>query len=128
MRHLILFVSAWINCCVFIQAQGNLSDALPRTHALIVGISEYKHLGNLSFADDDALAFQAYVEENLQSKKDTNNIVVLINEEALSSNIYMALENLISQTKKDDKVYIYFSGHGDSENATLFKSGFFVNP
>ena len=50
----------------------------------------------------------------------------MLNEEAISPNIYAALENLIAKAKEKDKVYIYFSGHGDSENSTIFKSGFLL--
>jgi tetratricopeptide (TPR) repeat protein/uncharacterized caspase-like protein len=109
------------------QTSGNLfSEKKESIHALIIGISKYMNINSLEFADDDALAFKDYLIQTMKVKSDTNNITVLLNEAAISPNIYAALENLLEQAKEKDKVYIYFSGHGDSENSTLFKSGFLL--
>jgi tetratricopeptide (TPR) repeat protein len=109
------------------QATGNaFSEKNEHMHALIIGISKYMNINSLEYADDDALAFKDYLMQSMKVKSDSNNITLLLNEAAISPNIYGALENLISQAKENDKVYIYFSGHGDSENSTLFKSGFLL--
>jgi tetratricopeptide (TPR) repeat protein len=112
---------------IYAQTSGNLfSEKKESVHALIIGISKYMNINSLEFADDDALAFKDYLIQTMKVKSDTNNITVLLNEAAISPNIYAALENLLEQAKEKDKVYIYFSGHGDSENSTLFKSGFLL--
>ncbi|MEZ5007982.1 MAG: caspase family protein [Chitinophagales bacterium] len=98
----------------------------PHTHALIIGISDYRNIDDLEFADDDALAFREYLLNTMPGKSDSSNIKMLLNEAAISSSIYAALENLVTFAKEGDRVYIYFSGHGDSENATIFKSGFLL--
>lgn len=108
------------------QASNGFAGKSEHMHALIIGISDYKNLNDLEFADDDALAFKEYLLQSMKVKSDSNNIQLLLNEEAISPNIYSALENLIAQAQEKDKVYIYFSGHGDSENSTLFKSGFLL--
>ncbi len=114
-------------CFLNAQVSGNaFSDKKENIHALIIGISKYMNINSLEFADDDALAFKDYLMQSMKVKSDSNNITLLLNEAAISPNIYAALENLISQVKERDKVYIYFSGHGDSENSTLFKSGFLL--
>jgi len=102
------------------------SSIRPRTHALIIGISDYGSLNDLQFADRDAMIFRQYLTRTIESKADTNNIVTLLNDEAISPMIYKSLENLVALASEGDKVYIYFSGHGDSENTTIFQSGFLL--
>jgi hypothetical protein len=95
---------------IYAQTSGNLfSEKKESVHALIIGISKYMNINSLEFADDDALAFKDYLIQTMKVKSDTNNITVLLNEAAISPNIYAALENLLEQAKEKDKVYIYFS-------------------
>ncbi len=126
----LLYISLCLSISYFIafaqDGSFGFSNVQPHTHALIIGIADYRNISDLEFADDDALAFRQYLTKTVLCKQDTNNIRVFLNEEAISSNIYAALENLVSFAKEGDRVYIYFSGHGDSENATIFKSGFLL--
>ncbi|MCP4121592.1 MAG: tetratricopeptide repeat protein [Bacteroidetes bacterium] len=98
----------------------------PQTHTLIIGISDYGSLDDLQFADRDALIFRQYLTRTIESSSDTNNIVTLLNDKATSPAIYKSLEDLVALAGEGDKIYIYFSGHGDSENTTIFKSGFLL--
>lgn len=108
-------------------AQGNgFSQARPVTHALIVGISDYAHLDDLRFADRDARIFRQYLAETMAGKADTARITLLLNQQATSPAVYKALEDLVAMAGEGDRVYIYFSGHGDSENTTIFRSGFLL--
>ncbi|MEZ5002118.1 MAG: caspase family protein [Chitinophagales bacterium] len=124
------FLSAVLMVFLFnLRAQNNgmgFSSVQPHTHALIIGISDYRNIEDLEFADDDAIAFREYLLHTMPSKGDSSNIKMFLNEEAISSSIYAALENLVAFVQEKDRVYIYFSGHGDSENATIFKSGFLL--
>ena len=109
------------------QPGGNgFSKSVSHSHALIVGISDYAHIENLRFADRDARIFRDYLLQTMPTGADSSNIIMLLNEEAVSSAVYSALENLVTMAKEGDRVYIYFSGHGDSENTTLFRSGFLL--
>ena len=108
------------------QEMNGFTNLKPSTHSLIIGISKYANIEDLKFADRDAKVFRNYLLNTLDTRSDSSNIVMLLNKQAVSPAIYQALENLVSMVEEGDKVYIYFSGHGDSENSTIFKSGFLL--
>ena len=99
-------------------ARGTLTDSDKKDtikgtkRALIIGISDYSSSDlTLKYADDDATLFKNYLTKI--EKVEEENIALLINEEATSFNILNGLENLITSTKKNDLVYLFFAGHGD---------------
>lgn len=107
------------------QTQSNL-NALPNTHALIIGISKYKDKGipTLRFADKDAQAFQDYL---IQLGVDSNQIHLLTNESATYINIMLELDDIATQrAKPGDRVYIYFSGHGDVESRVITNDAYLL--
>lgn len=89
-----------------VQAQG------PKTYALIIGISQYKEVSALQFADRDATAFAEYLKT--QQVPD-DNIKLFLNENATRFNIVDELYNLTETLKPKDRFYFYFGGHGDLE-------------
>lgn len=90
------------------------------TRALVVGISNYQDdaIPDLRFAHQDAQAFADYLIDRPVDKVKTENLKLLINEEATGGNVHSALRSLIKESQAGDKVVIYFAGHGDVE--TLF--------
>lgn len=121
------FVLVFLLICASTFGQSNgFSERTGHLHALLVGISDYHHLEDLEYADKDAELFSAFLKSTWPRREDTTNIVILTNEMAVSARIYAALENLVAFAGEGDEVYIYFSGHGDSENSTIFKSGFLL--
>ncbi|HNF72343.1 MAG TPA: caspase family protein, partial [Chitinophagaceae bacterium] len=100
----------------------------PATYALVVGISDYQHEGitDLDFADRDAGIFASWLQSPSGGLVPPNHIVFLKNEEATHTAIYHALDWLIDSCKKNDTVYIFFSGHGDVENNDVYKDGFLL--
>ncbi len=96
-----------------------------KTYALIVGISKYKNpaIPSLQFADRDAVAFRNYL---VASGIDSNNITLLLNENATNGEFWASLNFLTDLAKQGDKVYIYFSGHGDVENKTVVKDAYLL--
>lgn len=103
------------------------------TYALIVGISQYKEMPALQYADRDAIAFAEFVKS--QGVPD-QNISLFLNEDATRMNIVDELYRLSRTLKPQDRFYFYFGGHGDLEakigyeNAMLllhgsFKTGYF---
>ena len=98
-----------------------------KTWAVIVGISKYKNVKSLNFADKDALAFYNYlVTDNAGPKLSPSQVKLLINENALSADIYGALDWLSGSIKPNDRVIFYFSGHGDLEKQTIKQNGFLL--
>ncbi len=80
--------------------------------ALIIGISDYSASSlSLKYADDDATLFKNYLTKIEKVKEE--NITFLINKNATSFNILNGLQDLITSTKKNDIVYLFFAGHGD---------------
>ena len=82
--------------------------------AVIIGISDYKYTGkhgleNLIFADDDAHAF-ARILKNLGWKE--SHIKLLINEKATQRNITIALESWLTKAGDNDRIVLFWSGHG----------------
>lgn len=80
--------------------------------AVIVGISHYKNIPSLQFADADARFFADFLIKNLGVKRD--NVRLFLNDTATLSILY-ELNSLKKKVKAGDRVYIYFSGHGDIE-------------
>jgi len=93
-----------------VKTQGN-------TFAVVIGITKYKDstLSTLQFADRDARLFAAYLESKAGGNVPTDNIKLLVNENATIASIYDALNWLQKRCQTDDKAYFYFSGHGDVE-------------
>ena len=103
-------------------AENNVSG---KTYALIVGVAKYKNpaIPQLQYADRDAMAFRNYL---VATGVDSNNITLLLNEEATNAEFWASISFLQDVAKKGDKVYIYFSGHGDVENRTVVKDAYLL--
>ncbi|MCW5908928.1 MAG: tetratricopeptide repeat protein [Chitinophagales bacterium] len=86
--------------------------AAGKTYALVIGISDYKELPKLQFADADASAFASYLKLSLA---DTSGVTLITNTAANKVNVLSALVSIKKKATKGDKVYIYFAGHGDIE-------------
>jgi len=96
-----------------------------KTWAVIVGISEYQNISKLSYAHKDAEAFYKYL-RTPQINVPIENIKMLLNKDAISGEIYGALDWLTESVKENDKVIFYFSGHGDVEKKTIHQNGFLL--
>ena len=89
---------------------------IPRSYALVVGVSEYPKLppqGQLRFAARDAAAIYAALISPEGGQFPPENVRRLIGRDATLANVRDALERwLPSVAKEDDRVVIYFAGHG----------------
>ena len=85
-------------------------DIYDNSYALIIGINEYENESVLQYAVEDAKA----VQEMLLSKFDYSkeNIKVLLNEDATKNNIENSLEEITTNAGENDRILIFFSGHG----------------
>jgi len=88
------------------------------TYAVVIGISVYKSPGipQLNFAASDAKLFADFIKSGGAGKTIPENIRTLYNEEAHIAALYQALEWLKLKAKRDDRIFIYFAGHGDQES------------
>lgn len=89
---------------------------IPRSYALVIGVAEYKNLpdkAQLQFAERDAEAVYSILISPEGGNFRAENVHKLVGPRATLANIRKELEEwLPSVTKDDDRVLIYFAGHG----------------
>ncbi len=96
--------------------------------AVVVGISDYQDpaIPDLQFADRDAEAFANFLRSPAGGSLDGDHLRLLINEQATGAQLAKTLDWLIEVTKPDDRVIIYFSGHGDVETNRISQPGYLL--
>jgi tetratricopeptide (TPR) repeat protein len=110
------------------QQNASLSLGTGETYAVVVGISDYQdeNIPDLQFADKDALAFAGFLQSKAGGALDEDHLKVLINEQATVAQFAMQLDWLWEVAKENDKVIIYFSGHGDVEKKSITQPGYLL--
>jgi tetratricopeptide (TPR) repeat protein len=85
---------------------------------MIIGISNYKFIQPLDFADKDAGLFRDFLKSAGGGKLKQEDIFCLLNEEAKAANFWVKGMNWIrsKNLKKNDRLFIYMAGHGDAIN------------
>jgi len=86
------------------------NDTYSDSWAVIIGIDKYKYSNQLKYAVKDAQAIK-----NILIKKfnfPQNNITYLVNEDATMLAIRTALGNVAKNASENDRILIYYSGHG----------------
>ena len=89
------------------------------TYAVIVGVSNYKYIKPLSFADQDAILFKEFLQSKAGGNIKNDNILLILNHDADAST-QPRIRHWLSAVKnprKGDRVYFYFAGHGDAIDA-----------
>ena len=82
--------------------------------AVVIGISKYRTVHPLRYADLDALAFNEYLTRNVGIP--TEQITLLLNEQATLTNLKRTLgTELKRKAAEKDTVIIYYAGHGAPE-------------
>jgi tetratricopeptide (TPR) repeat protein len=89
-----------------------------RSFAMIMGISTYKFIRPLSYADSDAELFRDFLKSPAGGKLADSNIYFLKNEEAKAPNFLVKGMSWLRgrNLKSGDRLYIYLAGHGDAIN------------
>ncbi len=84
--------------------------------AVVIGISRYQDntngIPNLRFADQDASAFADYLKSPAGGGIASQDLTLLLNEDATVQNVRHALFTFLTQAKAEDTVIIYIAGHG----------------
>jgi tetratricopeptide (TPR) repeat protein len=90
--------------------------AVPRSYAVIVGISNYRNLGEnlqLQFAERDAESIYTILISPEGGNFKAENVHVLTGEKATLADLRREIDTwLPAVAKEDDRVLIYFAGHG----------------
>ena len=87
-------------------------DIYDNSWALIIGIDKYENVSNLDYAVKDANSIASLLKDNFNFP--SKNVTVLLNEEATFTNIRNGLSKVSSSAKANDRVLIYFAGHGET--------------
>lgn len=97
---------------------------IPRSYALVIGISKYKNLtpdAQLQYPDLDAESVYTVLISREGGQFPPENVHKLIDSQATLENIRHELETwLPSATHPEDRVLIYFAGHGFVSNGTAY--------
>lgn len=99
-----------------------------KIRALVIGISSYRELpkeAQLNFAHSDATNFYNFLTSQAGGNVAKGDIKLLLNEDATAAEIYAGLDWLL-ESQKNDRVIIFFAGHGDVENRTIKQRGFLL--
>ncbi len=103
----------------------------PQTFAMVVGISKYKFVRPLTYADKDAELFRDYLRSPGGGSVKNDNIFCLLNEEANNQNFWGKGFQWLKAKKlqRGDKLFIYLAGHGDAiDEDQFFFLGYDCNP
>src|SRR5688572_23618268 len=109
-RQLILLLSG---CACFLT--GIPQSPTPNSYAIVVGISKYRYIKPLTYADKDAELFSELLKSGAGGRLKADNIFLLKNDSANAGNFWSALQRISNKKlNKGDRVYIFFAGHGDA--------------
>ena len=94
----------------------------PQTFAMIMGISSYKYVRPLTYADKDAEMFRDFLKSPGGGKLSDDNIYCLLNDQATLANFYSkGFQWLkIKKLQQGDRLFIYLAGHGDAIDEDQF--------
>jgi uncharacterized caspase-like protein/tetratricopeptide (TPR) repeat protein len=98
------------------NAKPIVPGAVPQSYALVVGISNYENLpatAQLQYPDRDAQSIYTTLISEQGGEFPASHVHMLTNSQATLANVLHELETwLPSVTAPDDRVLIYFAGHG----------------
>jgi tetratricopeptide (TPR) repeat protein len=104
---------------------------IPRSYALVIGIAKYKNLpdsAQLAYPNRDAEDMYTTLISAEGGQFPAENVHKLIDEKATIANIKHELEVwLPSVTKDDDRVLVYFAGHGFVSNGKAYLASYDVD-
>ena len=94
----------------------------PQTFAMIMGISDYKHVRKLNYADKDAEMFKEFLKSPAGGSLSDDNIFILLNSQVVEAKFFVDGFKWLKAKKlqKNDKLFIYLAGHGDAIDEDQF--------
>lgn len=87
---------------------------LAEKYAIIIAVEKYqdRKIPSVLYAENDAKEFASVIE---QHGYENQNVTLLINEHATKTRIESTLRILLRRLEKDDKLFIFYAGHGFSD-------------
>jgi len=87
-----------------------------KSWAIIIGINQYKYVKDLQYAKKDAQDFKDLLVNKFDFDQD--NIFLLLDKNATLKNINHILSKVALKTTPNDRLVIFFSGHGETINTS----------
>jgi hypothetical protein len=96
--------------------------AIPRIHALVVGINEFRDgkIPPLKYAATDAVKIDGFLRQLRNYSVSPENVVLLADENATVARIMQELNAILERADVDDVVVLYFATHGTRPDADGF--------
>lgn len=114
MKSLLHFFIFFIAC---ISGSAQFSKLKPKRFGIVIGVSDYTQLPPLHFAHKDAETFYQFLLASQPDAEATERIFLMRNAEVFSDAVAQKLYEIDSAAGSGDEIYIFFAGHGDSENS-----------
>jgi|GEM_PF-955457 len=128
-----VLILLYLICSLAVPAQPLLQTqpATPsqgNTYAIVIGIAAYQDpdIPPLSFSNRDAIVFADFLMSAPGGAVPRQNIKLLIDSGASIGEVDKAIRWVMNNCRENDKVYFYFSGHGEMENVTMSKNGYLI--
>ena len=87
-------------------------DIYSDSWALIVGINKYENVRKLEYSTADAIAMRDVLVEKFGFTDE--KITLLLDNDATKDNIIKEFANIALQAQKNDRVLVFFAGHGET--------------
>ena len=87
-------------------------DIYDNSWALIIGIDKYENVQHLSYAVKDAASIRDILTTSFGFP--IENLIVLEDEDATQKNILKAFSEITKKAQENDRVLIFFAGHGET--------------
>lgn len=103
----------------------------PQTFAIIAGVSKYKFIKPLAFADKDAELFRDFLKSPGGGQVPDHNLYCILNDQVNNANFWGKGFQWLKakQLQKGDRLFIYLAGHGDAiDEDQYFYLGYDCNP
>ena len=107
------------------MVESELTAQYTNSHALVIGIDEYPFGQPLSYATSDAKAIAEILIDRFEFPKE--NVTVLLDSKATRDSIRKAFFDLVGErVKPNDRVIIFFAGHGKTLSGESGEIGFLI--
>src|SRR3954453_7233162 len=96
----------------------NAKDTIRNTYAILAGVSAYKNLHPLNYADRDAVRFRNFLISPGGGSVNPANIKLYLNQDVTEGSIVTDCFVWLNEKKigKGDRIYFFLAGHGDGYN------------
>ncbi|MFA6979502.1 MAG: caspase family protein [Ignavibacteriaceae bacterium] len=95
-----------------------------KSWALCIGINKYQHAPQLNYASNDAKEFSKILIQTYGFKE--QYVTLLIDEEATRDNIFKQYLSYSNKVEPDDRIIIFYAGHGHTILGNRGEIGFLV--